>query len=95
MPEKYLTFFQKEYNIKYMANRANENLITIPREMVQKKGGIVILPLKEYKRLCERAVPTYYLKNQEAEKLDKLVKEGLREYKRGKCKTIKSLADLD
>ena len=40
-------------------------------------------------------VPTFYLKGKEAEKLDKLVKEGLKEYQEGKCKTIKSLADLD
>jgi len=32
--------------------------------------------LKEYQKLCERAVPTYYLKGKEAKKLDKLVEEG-------------------
>jgi hypothetical protein len=73
----------------------NKNSITISKEEIKRKGGIVILSLREYKRLCERAVPVYYLKGKEAEKLDKLVKEGLREYRRGKCKTIKSLADLD
>lgn len=56
---------------------------------------MVILPLREYKKLCQRAVPTYQLHGKEAEELDKLVEEGLREYKAGKCKTIKSLADLD
>jgi len=78
-----------------MANRANKNSITISRGEVRKKGGIVILPLREYEKLCERAVPTYYLKGKEAEKLDKLVEEGLREYREGRCKTIKSLANLD
>ena len=64
----------------------NKNTITISRKNIQK--GIVILPLREYQKLCERAVPTYYLKGKEAKKLDKLVEEGLREYERGE--TIKA-----
>jgi hypothetical protein len=77
-----------------MAKRI-KNSIIISKEEIQKKGGIVILSLREYRKLCERAVPTYYLKGKEAEELDKLVEEGLREYRKGRCKTIKSLADLD
>jgi hypothetical protein len=77
-----------------MAKR-DKNLIIISEKEIQKKGGIVILSLREYRKLCERAVPTYYLKGKEAEELDKLVKEGLRDYRKGRCKTIKSLADLD
>jgi len=77
-----------------MANRINKSSITIPRSLL-KKEGVVILPLREYQKLYKRAVPTYYLKGKEAEKLDKLVEEGLREYKKGRCKKIKSLADLD
>ena len=73
----------------------SKNLITISKERVQKKGGIVILALKEYQKLCERAIPAYYLKGKKAEKLDKLVEEELKEYRKGKCKLIKSLADLD
>ncbi len=69
--------------------------INISREKIKNEGGMVILPLREYKKLCERAVPAYYLKGKEAKELDKLVEEGLREYRAGKCKTIKSLADLD
>lgn len=69
--------------------------ITITKERVEKQKGIVILPLKEYQKLCQQAVPTYYLKGKEAEELDRLVKEGLKEYHRGKCKSIKSLSDLD
>ena len=71
-----------------MANRLSKNSITISREAVQKKRGLVILPLREYQKLCERAVPTYYLKGKEAEELDKLVEEGLREYRARK--TIKA-----
>jgi len=78
-----------------MVNHNNKNSITISREAVQKKDGVVILPLRVYQKLCERAVPTYYLKGKEAKELDKLVEEGLREYRKGKCKSIKSLADLD
>jgi len=78
-----------------MANRNDKNLITIPKELVQKEGGFVILPLREYVKLYERAVPIYYLKGKEAKELDKLVKEGLRDHKLGKTRKIKSLADLD
>jgi len=65
---------------------ANKNTITISRKNIHK--GIVILPLREYQKLCERAVPTYYLRGEEAEELDELVKEGLKEYREGK--TIKA-----
>jgi hypothetical protein len=34
----------------------NKNSITIPKEEIKRKDGIVILSLREYKRLCERAV---------------------------------------
>ena len=39
---------------------ANKNTIIISRKNIQKEKGIVILPLKEYQKLYERAVPTYY-----------------------------------
>lgn len=76
-----------------MVYQNGKNSITIPREAVQTKGGIVILPLKEYQRLCERAVPTYYLKGKEAERLDKLVGEGLKECREGKTIEADSLKD--
>tara|TARA_Y100000031_G_scaffold155572_1_gene206748 strand:- start:530 stop:748 length:219 start_codon:yes stop_codon:yes gene_type:complete len=69
--------------------------INISKKKVQKEGGVVILSLKEYQRLSEQAVPTYYLKGKAAEKLDKMVEQGLKEYREGKTKTLKSLADLD
>ena len=74
---------------------ANQSSITISRGTVQRRGGVVILSLEEYQKLHERAVPTYFLKGKEARELDELVKEGLREHEKGKCKKIKSLADLD
>jgi hypothetical protein len=71
------------------------NTITISKSRIAKDEGVVILPIKEYIKLAERAVPTYYLTGKEAKDLDKLVTEGLRDYKTGKCKKLKSLADLD
>ena len=69
--------------------------ITISKEKIRKQGGVVILSLEEYQELCARAVPTYYLKGRAAEKLDRLVEEGLKDYRAGRCKTVKSLADLE
>lgn len=67
--------------------------ITIPKEKIRKEGGIVILPLKEYQRLCQRAVPTYYLKGKEAKRLDRLVEEGIREYEKGETISAPSLKE--
>ena len=41
------------------------------------------------------AIPTYQLYGKAAVGLDKEVKQALREYKQGKTKKIKSLADLE
>lgn len=70
------------------------NVITISKKRVNKQGGVVVLSLKEYQKLCERVVPVYYLKGKEADKLDKLVKDGLKAYRGGSCGAIKSLADI-
>ena len=68
--------------------------ITVRKEEIEKQKGVVILPVKEYRKLLERAAPDYYLIGKEAKKLDKLVEEGLRDHRAGRTKTIKSLADL-
>lgn len=78
-----------------MTIRTSQNPITISRKTVRREGGVVILNLKEYEKLRESAVPTYYLAGKEAEALDRLVREGRREYEAGKTKKIKSLSDLD
>jgi hypothetical protein len=65
------------------------------KEKILEKGGIVILPLKEYKKLCEMAVPTYYLKGKKAEKLDKLVEKALKDHALRKTRKIKSLKELE
>jgi len=69
--------------------------ISISKQKIEKQKGIVILPLKEYQKLCERAVPIYYLVGKEAKELDKLVEEGLKSHRLGKTKKIKSLRDLE
>jgi len=56
---------------------------------------MVVLPIEEYKKLLLRAVPTFYLSGKAAERIDRLVKDGFTDLKRGKVKRIKSLADLD
>ena len=71
-----------------MATQAVGDKITLSKATVQMQNGMVILPLQEYKRLCENAIPTYYLKGKEAQKLDNLIKDGMVEYRAGK--TIKA-----
>ena len=78
-----------------MATQTAKKSISLSMDTIQKVGGMVVLPLKEYKKLCEKAVPTYQLKGKEAKELDALVVEGKKEYRAGKCKKIKSLSDLD
>ena len=78
-----------------MTTQTTKNTITISKKEIKKQGGVVILPLEEYRELCKRAVSTYYLEGKEAEELDEIVEEGLRDYREGKCKEIKSLSELD
>ena len=72
-----------------------KDAVVVSREEVQKKGGVVVLSLREYQNLLEQAVPTYQLHGKEAEELDVLVEEGMEEYRVGKTTKIKSLSDLD
>jgi hypothetical protein len=69
--------------------------ITIQKVKIEKEKGVVVLPILEYKKLLQQSIPTHYLYGKDAEKLDRLVEEGLKEYKAGKTKKIKSLSDLD
>ena len=62
--------------------------ITISKAEVKEKDGVVILPLKEYRRLLARGVPEVYLTGKAARDLDKLVAQGLREHREGK--TVKA-----
>ena len=69
--------------------------ITVSKAEIKRKDGVVILPLKEYRRLLQHSVPEYYLTGKAARDLDKLVASGLREHQEGKTRKIRSLADLD
>jgi len=62
--------------------------ISISKSKIEKQRGIVILPIREYQKLCQMAVPTYHLEGKEAEKLDKLVKKGLKDYSTGKTESM-------
>jgi len=57
------------------------------------KEPVVVLSLKEYYKLCGQTVPTYYIKGKEAIALDKLVKEGIKEYRAGKCISAPSMTE--
>jgi len=63
-----------------MANRINKNSIIISKEAVQKRGGVVVLGLKEYKRFLEYEMEKDYI--------DTIVKEGLKEEKAGKTESL-------
>ncbi len=62
----------------------NTNSVRISKKRVRKEGGVVILPLAEYQRLLEKAVPTYYLSGKNASEIDDLVTSGLAEYRSGR-----------
>ena len=69
-----------------MATQEINNKITLSKATILKQKGMVILPLQEYKRLCEdAAIITYHLKGKEAQKLDCLVRDGMNEYRAGKA----------
>ncbi len=46
------------------------------------------MSIKEYQKLQEQAIPTYYLTGKDALKLDREVKQALKDYRDGK--TIKA-----
>lgn len=69
--------------------------VIIQKVKIEKEKGVVVLPILEYKKLLQQSIPTHYLYGKDAERLDRLVEEGFKEYKAGKTKKIKSLSDLD
>jgi hypothetical protein len=64
--------------------------ITVSKSRIKKDRGVVILPVEECERLLAHRILDVYLTGKEAEDLDKLVEEGLREYREGT--TIKANA---
>lgn len=67
--------------------------ITIYREKIEKQKGVVILPIKEYERLLALAIPTYHLTGKAADRVDKLVENGLKAYRAGKTIVANSISD--
>ena len=67
--------------------------VTVSNIKINKKAGTVTIPLSVYLRFL--MIPSYQLKGKAAHDLDNLVEEGMREYKAGKTRKLRSLADLD
>ncbi len=57
-----------------------KNSITISKETLKRKGGVVILDLEEYKKFLKYEM--------EKEYIDRIVKEGLNEEKAGKTESL-------
>ncbi|MFH1170070.1 MAG: hypothetical protein V1704_00680 [Candidatus Vogelbacteria bacterium] len=66
-------------------------LFRIPQQAL--KGGVVLLPLQEYRDLQAQAVPTYYLTGKKALALDRLVEKGLKEHREGKTILASSMRE--
>ena len=77
-----------------MVTTISQSKMTIKIPRATARDGVVVLPLKEYRELQARTVPTYYLTGQAAEDLDREVEEALQEDREGKTRQIKSLRDL-
>jgi len=67
--------------------------IAISKRKMRETDGVVILPVAQYRKLLEANVPTYYLRGKEAEEVDRLVEEGLREYREGNTVSAPSLGE--
>jgi len=70
--------------------------LTLPRQII-KEDGLVILPLKEYEKMRKKVAKLTEKKKvltEEARVLE-MIAEGEKEYREGKLKSIKSLAELD
>ncbi len=76
-----------------MVTTISQSKMTIKIPRATARDGVVVLPLKEYRDLQARAVPTYYLTGKKAKELDKLVEDSLREYRAGKTIKASSLKE--
>ena len=57
------------------------------------KRGVVLLGADEYRELQMRAAPAVYLTGKKALETDRLVEEGMREYKKGNMISASSLRE--
>lgn len=78
-----------------MATVSDKNLI-IPKEFI-KKRGMVILSLREYEKIKEKMAKLERARkfSQEEAEILRIIAEGEREYREGKLKPIKSLAEIE
>lgn len=67
--------------------------ITIPKRITGREE-LVVIPRKELERMKALMVPVVYVRGKAARRLDQRVAQGLRAYRLGKTKRIRSLADL-
>ena len=69
--------------------------LTLPRQAI-KEDGLVILPLKEYEKMRRKMAKLIEGEKALAEetRVLEIVAEGEREYRGGKLKSIRSLAEL-
>jgi|AntAceMinimDraft_16_1070373.scaffolds.fasta_scaffold04937_5 hypothetical protein len=74
-----------------MVKILENQIVKIPQKALKK--GVVLLDLEEYKKMQTREIPTFNLEGKEAEELDKLVDEGLKEYERGETIEASSLRE--
>ena len=68
-----------------MSNQTSKNSIAISRETVQKRGGMVILPLEEYERMRED------LEMIRSKKLPKEIEKARREAKERKTMRLEEV----
>ena len=67
--------------------------ITIPKKITGKEE-LVVITRKELEWMKSQMIPTIYLKGRAAKKLDRRGERGLSDFRNGKTKILRSLADL-
>lgn len=68
--------------------------ITIPKKITGKEE-LVVISRKELDRMKAQMMPTTFLKGKAADKLDKRVEQGLKEYHTGKTERLETFLKRD
>lgn len=63
--------------------------ITIPRNITGSEE-LVVMPRREYERMKDAVIPTFYLKGGAAKRLDRRVERAVKEYRAGKTESMDS-----
>ena len=71
--------------------------ISVPSAGLKRRGGVVVLTLPEYEKMRKKIERLEREKEttEEEARILKIIAEGEQEYRGGKLKPLKSLADLD